>query len=310
MLAIYENIENRLSRVQEIKPDTWINLANPTESELAYVVDALAIPPDFLFDPLDIDERARIESDNGTLLIVIRASFKCQDAEVPYATMPIGIVLTKDCIVTVCRSESELLRLFEESRVRNFNPANRTRFTIQIIQRMALTYMLHLKDLNRMTGQIEQELRKSMRNMELFGLLNLEKSLVYFMTSLRANDIIMERMSRLHVLKLKEEEMDMLDDALTEVKQAIGMTKIYSDIQSGMMDAFASIISNNVNSVMKLLTGVTIILMIPNLITGVYGMNVEIPLQHSHYAFVFSMVLTLVIMVGGVWFFLKNRWFS
>jgi Mg2+ and Co2+ transporters len=309
MLAIYTTEDNRLTRIQEFVPGAWINLVNPSESELAHVADALAIPPDFLSDPLDIDERARIEADNGSQLIVIRASVRNVDAEVPYATMPIGIILTAHNVVTVCRAESEIIRLFEDGKVRTFNPANRTRFTIQIIQRMALTYLSHLKDLNRMTGLLEQELRKAMRNEELFRLLNLEKSLVYFMTSLKANDIIMERMSRSHVLKLKEEELDLLDDALTEVKQAIGMTNIYSDILSGMMDAFASIISNNVNTVMKLLTGVTIILMIPNLLASIFGMNVELPWQHEQHAFILVMTLAGLLSVVGVLFFIKKRWF-
>jgi magnesium transporter len=230
------------------------------------------------------------------------------DPRIPYLTQPIGVIITPSAVVTVCRSPQDLVTGILNGRTRIVDTADRMRFAIHLMQRTSLIYLRFLKDIIRRSDVIEHRLQQSMRNEELIELLGIEKSLVYFTTSLKANDIIMDKVLRMRAIQLTEDQTDLLEDAITENRQAIDMSKIHSDILSGTMDAFASIISNNMNMVMKFLTGFTIILMIPNIISGVYGMNIATPFQGSPHAF----GIVSGITVGGcllAWLLLaRKRW--
>jgi magnesium transporter len=310
MLEIYKSVQGKLTPQGDISRDCWIHATSPSDEEIRRIVAATAAPSDFLTDPLDLDERSRIEVDDGTLLVVLQTPLRNPAAsDVPFSTVPVGVIIKDAFLITVCASETPLLDPFRNARIRDFDTRERTRFVIQLFHLTAIRFLKDLKDINKITNALEVELHKSMRNEELFKLLNIEKSLVYFMTSVRANEIIMTRVDRSGILKLTEQEGDLLDDAITENQQAIQMTKVYSNILSGMMDAFASIISNNLNVVMKLLTSVTIILMIPNLLASIYGMNIDLPFQRSGYAFVFFLVLALGLSLISVLFFIKKKWF-
>ncbi len=309
MIVIRKTIDGSLTPLEHLDADCWVNLINPSEEEVQRMSVLLGIPLDHLTDPLDADERARLEYEDGIMLMVLRVPVENDsDTRVPYLTRPIGVILTSTAVVTVCRSQQDLVTEILNGRTRIVDTADRMRFAIHLMQRTSLIYLRFLRDITRRSDLIEQRLQQSMRNEELIELLGIEKSLVYFTTSLKANDIIMDKILRQRTVQLSEDQIDLLEDALTENRQAIDMSKIHSDILSGTMDAFASIISNNMNMVMKFLTGFTIILMIPNIISGVYGMNIATPFQASPYAFGIVAAITL----GGcllAWFGLaRKRW--
>ncbi len=309
MLRIFKTVNDLLVPQDQPGKDCWINLYMPTEAELTKVSEATGIPWDFLSDPLDADERARIESDDDYLLIVIQAPIQNDSNDRgPYLTVPIGIIITPEVVVTVCRSSHDLVSQLLTIRPKNISTSERMGFALNILMRAATHYLLALKELNRMTSEAEENLYKAMRNKELIHLLTINKSLVYFVTSLEANEMTLNRLLHSRLISLSEEEADILEDAITENRQAIGMASVYSSILSGMSDAFASIISNNMNTVMKMLTGVTIILMIPNIITSTYGMNISLPFADSPLAFAGILGCTLILSVLVWTLFVKKRW--
>lgn len=310
MIKILKWSENRFISVEKIQKNCWINVINPEKNELEKLSIELCIPPDFLTDPLDIDERARIETEDGLLLIVLRIpKYNAKNSEIPFTTIPAGIILSDDTIVTVCSSDiTEILELFN-GKAKSIITENRSRFIPRIFLRTALFYLKYLKEINKRTDEIEKELHKSLKNEELIKLLNIEKSLVFFTTSLKSNELMMERLLKTELLKLNPEDKDMLEDVLIDNKQAIEMANIYSNILSGMMDAFASVISNNLNVVMKILTSITIILMIPTLISSIYGMNVEVPFGHSSHAFFIVTGISFIFSLLSVLIFIKKKWF-
>ena len=311
MINILKWSENKFIPTDKIERHCLINVTNPEKSELQKLSNEMLIPFDFLTDPLDIDERARAEVEDGVLLIILRVP-KCNenDSEIPFTTIPVGIILTKkDTIVTICSSDvTEILDLCIGG-TKSISTIKRSSIVLHMFLKTAMFYLKYLKKINNLTGGVSKELHKSMKNEELIKLLNIEKSLVYFTTSLKSNELMMERLLKTKVLKLSCEDKDKLEDVVIDNKQAIEMANIYSDILSGMMDAFASVISNNLNIVMKFLTSITIILMIPTLIASIYGMNIEVPFEHSPNAFLITMGISFVLSGIGVLIFLKNKWF-
>jgi magnesium transporter len=286
-----------------------VRVSSPIPAECEFLSKQLGIPPAFLTDPLDVDERARIEIDEGVTLVIVRIPYFDKDNEdIPYMTLPLGVIFTDDCILTVCSKFVEGFLDFVVGRVKGFSIEHRGRFLLQIFSRAALLYLSYLKEINKRTDFIEGELHKSMRNVELIKLLNLEKSLVFFTTSLRSNEFMMERLQKTGI-RMSEDDKDLLDDVIIENKQAIEMANIYSNILSGMMDAFASVINNNLTLVMKLLTSVTIILMIPTFVSSTFGMNVPLPFQNSPHAFLIVTGIALMLSLTGVAIFWKRRWF-
>ncbi|MGX9728511.1 MAG: magnesium transporter CorA family protein [Candidatus Electronema sp. VV] len=311
MIQIFKWSENRYIQIDKVEKSCWINVISPERHELEKLAEEICSPLDFLTDPLDMDERARIESEDGTLLIVLRIPDYDENAsEVPFITIPAGIILTKDgSIVTICSSDiTDILELYI-GKGKYIVTGNRSVFVLRIFLKTALLYLKFLKEINRRTGDTEKELQKSLKNEELIKLLNIEKSLVFFATSLKSNELMMERLLKTKLLELNAEDEDMLEDVIIENKQAIEMVNIYSNILSGMMDAFASVINNNMNAVMKILTAMTIILMIPTLVASIYGMNIHVPLQDSPYAYISVGGVSLALSLLGVLFFIKKRWF-
>jgi len=310
MIKIFITTGNGFISIDEIEKDCWVNVSNPGPEELIKLSEDLTVPLDFLTDSLDVDERSRIETEDNTTLIVLRVpKFDKDNLGVPFTTLPLGIILTKDIIITVCLWDTnEVLDLFK-GKIKNLPTENRRRFILHLFHRTAFFYLKYLKEINKKSNEVETELHRSMKNEELIKLLDIEKSLVFFTTSLRSNELMMERLSKIRTLELNEDDKDLLDDIIVDNKQAIEMANIYSNILSGMMDAFASVISNNLTIVMKFLTSITIILMLPTLVASIYGMNVELPFQHSFHAFFITIGLSLCLSSVGVLIFLKNRWF-
>jgi magnesium transporter len=310
MIEIFKTTEAILTRLSAPEEDCWLNLINPSEKEIEQVAGLYSLPADFLINPLDADERARFEVEDKKVLIVLRVPhYEEKELNTPYVTVPVGIIIAKDAVITVCSRPVAVLQDFIQNRIKNLSTATRSRFVLNVFLRTAISFLDHLKAINKRTAELESRLNKAMRNAVLMRLLSLEKCLVYFNTSLRANELMMERLQSVGVLKMYEDDKDLLDDVITENRQAIEMAGIYSNILSGMMDAFASIINNNVNVVMKFLTSITIILMIPTLIASIYGMNVPLPFQHSPYAFVIVMTISFVVSTLSVLVFIRKRYF-
>jgi magnesium transporter len=292
---------------------SWIHLVDPSAKEVKQVAAATGITPDFLAAALDEEERSRIESEDDQVLVIVNVPVaQPHDDSLPFDTLPLGIIVTNQVIVTVCLRGDTVIEDFFQNKVKGTNANKRTRFLLQILFRIASTYLRHLRQIDKISNQIERRLHSSMRNEELIRLLNLEKSLVYFNTSLRSNEIVLEKLLRSRFVKLDSadpealdtsrvlvmypEDEDLLDDVITENKQAIEMGEIYSNILSGMMDAFASIISNNLNIVMKFLASITIILSIPTIVFSFFGMNVGLPWQHLPYPWGFISVIGLSVV--------------
>lgn len=319
MLKIFRTVGEELVEVSDLKErNIWINLYNPTEEEIKTVSEATGILPEFIWPALDEEERPRIETDEGQIMILVKTPVvRSQDGDFICDTIPLGIVATESNILTVCLEENEALKDFQRPKPPACHTGKRTRFLLQILFRIATLYLKYLRLIDQKSDQIENQLQKSTRNVELVRLLNLEKSLVYFTTSLRANETVLERLMRsqlsrtvepttYQVLKMYEEDQDLLEDVIVENRQAIEMSETHSSILSGMMDAFASVISNNLNIVMKFLTSVTIVLALPTMLASFFGMNVGLPFQNHPLAFWIVLALAFALC-GGAIYFLRRR---
>ena len=310
MVEVFKTIEGRLSRIEKIEEGVWINLTHPSEKEITDVQQLLNIETDFLRAPLDEEERSRIESDNGQTLILVDVPVIDKEGNRSiYTTIPLGIILIKHVIVTVCLKENTIIRDFVDERVKSFLTQYKTRFVLQILYRNSVRYLQFLRHIEKISNKIEKDLHRSMRNKELIQMLRLEKSLVYFSTSLKSNEVVLEKLMKYEYIKYYPDDTDLLEDVIIENKQAIEMANIYSSTLSGTMDAFASIISNNLNIVMKYLTSVTIIMAIPTMLSGFFGMNVPIPLSNNAYGFWIIVAMTIVICILAILFLNRKNMF-
>ncbi|MBP3256043.1 MAG: magnesium transporter CorA family protein [Clostridia bacterium] len=302
MIKIYNTDlqTNKTEESQEYNKGAWINMTAPTDDEIKKVCSKLKISEDFLKYPLDSEEKARIdidEEEKTVLFIVDVPVIEKQDKEKVYSTMPLGMLVVRDdFFVTISLKQNKVISDLEK--LKDVCTYKKSRLILQIFYKNAELYLNNLKKINKETEVAESVLKSSLKNKELLKMLSLEKSLVYFTTSLKANEIVMEKTLRGKIIKLYDEDEDILEDAIIENKQAIEMSKIYSDILNGTMDAYASIISNNLNGVMKFLTSITIILAIPTMIASYWGMNVDVPMQFSHSPWAFYVVVAISIILG------------
>lgn len=301
---------NQLKVVEKIEKGSWISMINPTDQEIKEVCKKTKIAEDFIRYSLDYEEKARIDSeeDDGTILFIVDVPIieKEKDSE-SYTTMPLGMIVVRDdYFITVSLKRNIVIDNFERKRVKAFSTYKKSRFLFQIMLINASYYLTYLKQINKETEIAENILKTSMKNRELLKLLSLEKSLVYFTTSLKSNELVMEKTLRGKILKLYDEDEDILEDAIVENKQAIEMSGIYRDILNGTMDAYASIISNNLNGVMKFLTSITIILAIPTLISSLWGMNVPVPFQNHPYGFLILSGICILVTIIAI-LILKRR---
>jgi len=310
MITIYRSREGVLETVPDIVSGCWINVIDPTSDEIERLV-CEGIPQDFLTYPLDLDERSRTErEDDGKMLILLRIPyFQSQMVDVPYITIPLGIILTDQFIVTVCRYPNEVINEFTSGRVRHLSTAKRIRFVLRILLSTANLYLVYLREINRTVEAVEDQLQLSMQNREVMELLKYQKSLVDFTTALKSNELLLERLQRAQLFRMYPDDEDLLEDVITENQQAIEMANISSSILTSMMDAFASIISNNLNVVMKFLTSVTILLNLPVIVTGFYGMNVDLPLQEYAFAWQIILVICVGLIAITAIYFTRRRWF-
>jgi len=284
---------------ENIETGVWIHLSSPDISELEETELLTGIPQEYLKAALDDEERPRIEYEDGNTLIIIDTPERTEDGSVHlYDTFPLGILINEKFIVTVCLRNSAVIDEFRLGKVSNCYTFKRTRFLLQILYKNSQYFLKYLRTIDKTTELVEELLQKSMKNKELIELLNLEKSLVYFSTSLKANEVVLEKIMKFRPVKMYEDDTDLLEDVIIENNQAIEMANIYSNILSGMMDAYASIINNNMNHIIKILASVTIILSVPTMIASFFGMNVPLPFQNDPNMTILIFLASLIISIS------------
>lgn len=283
MLEFYKTFGTVTKKIETLEPGSWINVVAPSEEEKQYLIEELGVLPEFVRASLDAEESSHIDYDedyNQTLVIVDYPSADENADEydknmLQYTTLPMGIVIMKGYVITISLYENYNIDDMAQGKIKGVNTDLKTRFLLLLMLRISQRYLIYLRQIDRISSRTEQRLHKSMQNKELIQMLGLEKSLVYFSTSLKTDEITLNKIMRGKAIKLYDEDQDLLEDVLIEIHQAIEMCNIYSNILSGTMDAFASVISNNLNIVMKILTVITIVMSIPNIIFSFYGMNVS-----------------------------------
>lgn len=311
MITSYKSHEGKLKVVDMGEDQSWINLINPTKEELEKVHQTTGALFEFLEAPLDPEERSRMDTDDEQILIIINVPIQIEEGEnqIIYDTIPLGIIILEDHFITISLEEADCIQDFIEKPMKNFSSLKKTRFALHIFHKMSIYYLKFLKQITRKTLEIERSLHRAMKNEQLIRMIGLEKSLVYFTTSLKSNELVMKKIFRLKLLPMYEEDEDMLEDVLTELHQAIDTTEINSNILSGMMDAFASIISNNLNVMMKVLASITIILTIPTMVFSFFGMNVPMPGGSFTFAAPIILVITIFMILGTFYLMRKKNMF-
>ncbi len=300
----------RLVFQEEYSEGIWINIVPPHQKEdLIQLSEKLNIPLDFLTDPLDIEERARYEREDDIRLIILSIPFKQSEEEhILYSTIPLGIILTEKDIITVSPKENIIISRFVEERVKSFSLKTREIFVLKILEQTAIWFLEYLKRLNLKRNLLEQELYNSSRNQELKELLKIEKSLVYFLNSLKADELLLMKMNRTDFLKIRENEdhVDYFEDIIVDYSQGLDMANVHTNILSGIMDTYATIISNNFNIFIQRLTFVTIILQVPTLIASFYGMNIKLPFSEFKYLFFILLFISFSFGISLVFFLIKR----
>ena len=286
MVTYYKTVDDKLMELDHLEKGCWISMVHPDDAELSAVSRQTGTELDMLRAPLDPEERARLETDEGVALILVDVpTIEVDGKDFVYSTIPLGILQVRDYIITVCLKDSHIMRDFAQGRIKGFYTNKTTRFILQILYRNSSRYLQYLRQIDKKTATVEAELEKTMRNAELMQLVRLEKSLVFFATSLKSNEIVLERLLRSDMIRKFPDDEELLEDVIVENKQAMEMCTIYRDIVSTTMEGFSSVISNNANDIMKVLTSLTLVLSIPTLIASLWGMNVAVPFQSTPWGF-------------------------
>ncbi len=294
-----------------IQPGAWVHLTDPTDYELTLVANKMGIDKEYLYAPLDEEETARLECEDGISLIIVDIPrIVAHGSSFLYDTVPLGIILTEENIVTITLEETSIIEDFWNKRIRSLDTSKKTRMLLQFLYRNSIKFLQYLRLIDKSSEQLENILHKSMKNRELIQMLRLNKSLVYFSTSLKANEVVLEKILRSTAIKKYPEDTDLLEDVIIENKQAIEMANIYVGVLSNTMDAFSSIISNNLNIVMKFLASMTIVLAIPSIISGFWGMNFgNIPFMNTPSGFYIVLGISLALSAVVAAIFWKKKMF-
>ena len=311
MMKIYRTRDKQLTRVDNMDEGSWICLTAPTEAEVRQVAATLDIEPDDLFAATDPEESARISLEDGYTVIIVDIPYQVPGSgEGIYSTLPMGILLTQDLVVTVCSVETPVIGDFASCRVRGFSTRKKMRFVYQLLYRAATMYQQELRLIDRRRQALEKNLSGDLRDSDLVELHGLESTLVYFATSLRANATVLDRLTRYKRLEQYPDDRELLDDVIVEIRQAIEMTSIYRDDIKGTRELFSSILDNRLNNAMKYLTSITLLMAVPTVVSGLYGMNVSsegMPFASSEAGFGIVLGLTLVVCVVTAWFLHKKH---
>lgn len=303
MITIHRITKSGLETVERPMKGCWIDVTNPSPDEARKLAQDLSIPLRFVTATFDLHEIPRIEKVDEALFILVRIPrFQNAGASIPYMTLPLGMIVTDEWVMTICRYEHDLLRDLPPEHQSDLSTAKPARFVLHLLWNAANSYIQRLGEINEMVDQVEERLQRSLENREVLELLRYQKSLVHFITALRANELMLEWLQRSGFLESEQKDKVLLDGVFTENRQAMAATQIASDILSQMMDAFASIISNNLNVVMKFLTSAAVILVVPTILATFYGMNVRLPLEDNPSAFLFLVGVSMLIsfMIGLV----------
>jgi magnesium transporter len=309
-LVIYRRTPGTdLEQIHEFAEGCWVSLVDPTPAEIEETHQKLAIPQDFITSSLDLGEIPRAEKEDGIHLIIIRVPVNVgKEADIPYTTVPLSIVMTDGVVLTSSKIRNPVVEEMASGRVRSLDTAKRNRFLLRVLLETGKQFLHYLSEINREVELLEDKLQMSLRNREVLELLKYQKSLTLFTTALRSDELVMARLQKGQLFKMYPEDEDLLEDVLTEIGQAIQMTDVSTGILSQMMDAFASIISNNLNVVMKFLASATIILALPTLIASIYGMNLNLPFQRHPQAFFITMGTAVLISLVVVVVFIRKDW--
>lgn len=309
MIEYYFTQNKRTQPIDEFTHDCWIKLTNPTQEEADAIAEKLGVDVDDLMAAIDLEEKTRIElPEHYTLIVVDIPSEEERNGLNTYVTIPLGIIITKDAIATICSEETYVLRNFERNRILDFSTRKKLRFVYQILLESALLYQKELYAIDRKRQEIEERVREDVEEEDLFSLHALESTLVYFATSIRENGNVLDRMTRYSRLERYPEDQELLDDAIVENQQAIEMTEIYRGIINGTRELMSTIFDNRLNNVMKILTSVTLILAIPTVISGLYGMNVVeqyVPLAMQPHGF--AMICIMIVLICLILFWILRR---
>ncbi len=316
MLEILKTEEKKLIElgINDAQSGSWFNLIDPTYDEIQKVSLVLNLDESFLRNSLDEDERSRMEIEDDCALIITNVPL--MEDEGAYDTLPLGIIFTQNGFITVCSQKNNVISSFNKETAGSFDTRNKTRFLLNILFRSAKYYLRYLNYIYKQSEEIEDELRKTMKNKALFQLFEVQKSLVYFTTALRDNHVVLQKIMRLSqaakqnsLFKFSEDDIDLLEDAIIENKQALEMAEMNRSILESLMDTFASIISNNLNTVMKFLTSIAIIFAIPTMFSSFWGMNVAVPFANNQFGFLIVGFISLVAALGAAIFFAKKGMF-
>lgn len=309
MISYYKTINGRIESIDNYEPGCWINCVEPEGDEVASLIKDFNIEPDFFRASLDEEESSHIDNENGVTLIIIDIPVVEKfNKSIRYATMPIGIMITEKNVITVSIKENPILSEFSEGVVKDVLTNYKTQFVFHIMLRVAARYLQYIKQIDKISEHVEEKMKKSMKNKEIIQLFEIQKSLVYFSSSLKADEITLEKLMRGRHIKLYEDDQDLLEDVLIEIKQAIEMVGIHLNIMSSTMDTFSSVISNNLNYVMKVLASLTLIVSIPTVISGLYGMNIDGGLPFDNFWW-FPFILSAVLMILAFIILKKNDMF-
>ena len=310
MMTIYRWENGGLKETADFADSCWINLVEPSTTELEAVLTFSGVPRDFLTDPLDVGERPRFDYEDEASLLIVHVPMPVDDDEVvPYRTVPLGIILFGDSVITVCSAQTPVTTAFLDQIRRVCPPSDRYRFAFRLLWHAGVLFLRYINDIHQRTVALEGELHRSISNEVLMKLLQIEKTFVYFTTSLKADTIALARANTARQLTLSEDDRDFLEDAMVEYQQALETATIHSNILNGTLDTFASLINNNLNNVMKYLTAATIMLAVPTLVASLYGMNIGLPLSGHPHAFAIIMGLSgvLAVAIGTVFFVLSRK---
>ncbi|MDX1918204.1 MAG: magnesium transporter CorA family protein [Candidatus Caenarcaniphilales bacterium] len=312
MIRIFQSVEGRVKQLEtetdfsQLEKGSWLHVVAPTNEELDLLASKLEVEREILHYPLDEDERSRIEQEENYTLFIINFPITVPGS---YDTCPFGILLTESFIVTICVQEPVFLAEFTNNKIRTFDTRKKMRFVLQILYRISILFMLYLRQISRRIDHIEETLKTATKNPELIKLLGLGKSLVYFSTALRANQNVLEKIQKVKYFRIYEEDHELLEDTITENRQSMEMATIYSNILASTSDAYASVISNNLNAVMKFMTTATIVIMLPTTIFNLYGMNLDLPFQRSPFGFLIVCGAAFLVTIVSVIFFIRQKFF-
>ena len=307
MIEIFKSFKGELKLIKKPARGCWINLICPTKKELSKISHIIEMPQDVISSLRDMDEMPDMEKEDNFLFIITRTPQKnSNNTKLEYSTIPLGIILLDNYLITLCFNDNDVITQLKSQKIYT---AKKIQTTLKILLISAKAYLIYLNMINKKVHIIQERLEKTMKNEDILGLLNIQKSLVYFSTSLKSNQFLIERLTKTKVFTQFEHDKELLEDMIEENEQAIEMTKIYSNILTGMTDTSASLISNNLNIVMKLLTSITLILMLPTLVASIYGMNIALPFQTSPYAFLITMAISVALAIIGVIILWKKKLF-